>query len=81
MKRGKCIQMLLLFLLGLKNVFLQVQSDTAQNYTIYYSASGPGIDQDPKGLFYIERETGNIFATRAVDREQYPSFQVQAYVV
>ncbi|XP_055656828.1 desmocollin-1 [Falco peregrinus] len=54
----------------------QVQSDTAQNYTIYYSASGPGIDQDPKGLFYIERETGNIFATRAVDREQYPSFQI-----
>uniref|UniRef100_A0A672TXF1 Cadherin domain-containing protein n=1 Tax=Strigops habroptila TaxID=2489341 RepID=A0A672TXF1_STRHB len=53
-----------------------VQSDTAQNYTIYYSASGPGIDQDPKGLFYIERETGNIFATRAVDREQYPSFQI-----
>ncbi|KFV98107.1 Desmocollin-2, partial [Eurypyga helias] len=54
----------------------QIQSDTAQNYTIYYSASGPGIDQDPKGLFYIERETGNIFATRAVDREQYPSFQI-----
>ncbi|OXB81687.1 UNVERIFIED_CONTAM: hypothetical protein H355_008936 [Colinus virginianus] len=54
----------------------KVQSDTAQNYTIYYSASGPGIDQDPKGLFYIERETGNIFATRAVDREQYPSFQI-----
>ncbi|XP_010134592.1 PREDICTED: desmocollin-2-like, partial [Buceros rhinoceros silvestris] len=54
----------------------QVQSDTAQNYTIYYSASGPGIDQDPKGLFYIERETGNIFATRAIDREQYPSFQI-----
>uniref|UniRef100_A0A8D0EIG7 Cadherin domain-containing protein n=1 Tax=Strix occidentalis caurina TaxID=311401 RepID=A0A8D0EIG7_STROC len=51
-------------------------SHTAQNYTIYYSASGPGIDQDPKGLFYIERETGNIFATRAVDREQYPSFQI-----
>ncbi|KFW89374.1 Desmocollin-1, partial [Phalacrocorax carbo] len=54
----------------------QVQSDTAQNYTIYYSASGPGIDQDPKGFFYIEKETGNIFATRAVDREQYPSFQI-----
>ncbi|XP_068788528.1 desmocollin-1 isoform X1 [Struthio camelus] len=54
----------------------QVQSDTAQNYTIYYSAHGPGIDQDPKGLFYIERETGNIFATRAVDREQYASFQI-----
>uniref|UniRef100_A0A8B9G0U2 Cadherin domain-containing protein n=1 Tax=Amazona collaria TaxID=241587 RepID=A0A8B9G0U2_9PSIT len=64
------------FLLFPPFLFSFVQSDTAQNYTIYYSASGPGIDQDPKGLFYIERETGNIFATRAVDREQYPSFQI-----
>ncbi|XP_067402367.1 desmocollin-2-like isoform X2 [Emydura macquarii macquarii] len=54
----------------------QVQSDTAQNYNIHYSASGPGIDRDPKGLFYIERETGNIFATGPVDREQYPSFKI-----
>uniref|UniRef100_A0A8C8RQD7 Cadherin domain-containing protein n=1 Tax=Pelusios castaneus TaxID=367368 RepID=A0A8C8RQD7_9SAUR len=57
----------------------QVQSDTAQNYTIYYSASGPGIDEDPKGLFYIERDTGNIFATGPVDREQYPSFKIICY--
>ncbi|XP_005280051.2 desmocollin-1 isoform X1 [Chrysemys picta bellii] len=57
----------------------QVQSDTAQNYVIHYTAAGPGIDQDPKGLFYIERETGNIFATGPVDREQYPSFQIICY--
>ncbi|KAM9165566.1 desmocollin-1 isoform 2-T2 [Pangshura tecta] len=54
----------------------QVQSDTAQNYTIYYSATGPGIDRDPKGLFYVERETGNVFATGPVDREQYPEFKI-----
>ncbi|KAG6933657.1 desmocollin-1 [Chelydra serpentina] len=57
----------------------QVQSDTAQNYAIYYSASGPGFDRDPKGLFYIERETGNIFATGPVDREQYPKFEIVCY--
>lgn len=79
MKRGEnVLEWCCCFSLGLKMSSLQVQSDTAQNYTIYYSASGPGIDQDPKGLFYIERETGNIFATRPIDREQYPSFQVQA---
>uniref|UniRef100_A0A8C4W8C8 Cadherin domain-containing protein n=1 Tax=Gopherus evgoodei TaxID=1825980 RepID=A0A8C4W8C8_9SAUR len=54
----------------------QVQSDTAQNYTIYYSATGPGIDRDPKNLFYVERETGNVFATGPVDREQYPEFKI-----
>ncbi|TFK12310.1 SKI/DACH domain-containing protein 1 [Platysternon megacephalum] len=57
----------------------QVQSDTAQNYTIYYSATGPGIDRDPKGLFYVERETGNVFATGPVDREQYPEFKIIFY--
>ncbi|KYO26182.1 desmocollin-2 isoform A [Alligator mississippiensis] len=57
----------------------QIQSDTAQYHKIYYSASGPGINEEPKGLFYIERETGNIFVTRAVDREQYPSFQIICY--
>ncbi|XP_074843349.1 desmocollin-2-like isoform X2 [Carettochelys insculpta] len=57
----------------------QVQSDTAQHYTIYYSASGPGIDKDPKGLFYIEKETGNIFVTRPIDRETHPSFTIVCY--
>nr|XP_006127264.1 desmocollin-1 isoform X1 [Pelodiscus sinensis] len=54
----------------------QVQSDTAQHYTIYYSATGPGIDKEPVGLFYVEKETGNIFATGPVDREEYPMFKI-----
>lgn len=54
----------------------QIQSDTAQNYTIYYSISGPGVDKEPLNLFYVERDTGNLFCTRPVDREKYPSFEV-----
>uniref|UniRef100_A0A8C2RBX6 Cadherin domain-containing protein n=1 Tax=Capra hircus TaxID=9925 RepID=A0A8C2RBX6_CAPHI len=63
--------------LGPFPLFLQqIQSDTAQNYTIYYSISGPGVDKEPRNLFYVERDTGNLFCTRAVDRETYPSFEV-----
>ncbi|XP_019382132.1 PREDICTED: desmocollin-1-like isoform X1 [Gavialis gangeticus] len=57
----------------------QIQSDKAQYHKIYYSARGAGVNEEPKGLFYVEAETGNIFVTRAIDREQYPSFQIICY--
>ncbi|XP_059974242.1 desmocollin-2 isoform X1 [Mesoplodon densirostris] len=66
--------------LGPFPLFLQqIQSDTAQNYTIYYSISGPGVDKEPLNLFYVERDTGKLFCTRAVDREKYPSFELVAF--
>ncbi|XP_007455217.1 PREDICTED: desmocollin-2 isoform X2 [Lipotes vexillifer] len=66
--------------LGPFPLFLQqIQSDTAQNYTIYYSISGPGVDKEPQNLFYVERDTGNLFCTRPVDREKYPSFELVAF--
>uniref|UniRef100_A0A4X2JZB9 Cadherin domain-containing protein n=1 Tax=Vombatus ursinus TaxID=29139 RepID=A0A4X2JZB9_VOMUR len=57
----------------------QVQSDSAQNYTVYYSIRGPGVDQEPLNLFYIERDTGNLFVTRPVDREKCASYEIIAY--
>lgn len=66
--------------LGPFPLFLQqVQSDTAQNYTIYYSIRGPGVDQEPMNLFYVERDTGNLYCTGPVDREQYESFELVAF--
>ncbi|XP_019488220.1 PREDICTED: desmocollin-3-like, partial [Hipposideros armiger] len=53
-----------------------VQSDAAQNYTVFYSISGRGVDQEPLNLFFIEKDTGNLFCTRAVDREEYDVFDV-----
>uniref|UniRef100_A0A8D0WWQ5 Desmocollin 2 n=1 Tax=Sus scrofa TaxID=9823 RepID=A0A8D0WWQ5_PIG len=66
--------------LGPFPLFLQqIQSDTAQNYTIYYSIRGPGVDKEPLNLFYVERDTGNLFCTRPVDREEYESFELVAF--
>lgn len=66
--------------LGPFPLFLQqIQSDTAQNYTIFYSIRGPGVDREPINLFYVERDTGNLFCTRPVDREQYESFELIAF--
>ncbi|XP_063307518.1 desmocollin-3-like [Pelobates fuscus] len=57
----------------------QIQSDTQVNYTIYYSISGAGVDQPPVGLFYVEEKTGNIFVTRAVNREEIPLYTLMCY--
>ncbi|EGW14255.1 Desmocollin-1 [Cricetulus griseus] len=52
----------------------KIQSDAAQNYTIFYSIGGPGVDKEPFNLFYIEKDTGDIYCTRSIDREQYDQF-------
>ncbi|XP_042119991.2 desmocollin-1 isoform X2 [Peromyscus maniculatus bairdii] len=57
----------------------QIQSDAAQNYTIFYSISGPGVDKEPFNLFFIEKDTGDIYCTRSIDREQYDQFLVYGY--
>ncbi|XP_032458572.1 desmocollin-3 isoform X3 [Phocoena sinus] len=66
--------------LGPFPLFLQqVQSDAAQNYTVFYSISGRGVDQEPLNLFFIERDTGNLYCTRPVDREEYDVFDLIAH--
>uniref|UniRef100_A0A8D0C6F7 Cadherin domain-containing protein n=1 Tax=Salvator merianae TaxID=96440 RepID=A0A8D0C6F7_SALMN len=57
----------------------QLSSDTAQNFDIRYSISGPGADKPPLNVFYIEEETGNLFVTCPIDRETYPEFQLICY--
>ncbi|XP_060029640.1 desmocollin-1 isoform X2 [Erinaceus europaeus] len=57
----------------------QVQSDAAQNYTIFYSISGPGVDKEPFNLFFIDKDTGDIFCTRSIDREKHDQFPLYAY--
>ncbi|XP_077208653.1 desmocollin-1 isoform X2 [Paroedura picta] len=57
----------------------QLSSDTAQKYNITYSISGPGVDQPPLNFFYIERETGNLFVTCPIDREEYAEFKIICY--
>lgn len=38
------------------------------------------MDREPMSLFYVERDTGNLYCTRPVDREEYESFEVKSEV-
>ncbi|RXN15355.1 desmocollin-2-like isoform X1 [Labeo rohita] len=57
-----------------------IASDSSVNYTVYYKISGQGVDKDPVGLFILNKQTGMLSVTRAVDREQYPQFNFKAQV-
>ncbi|KAJ6662139.1 hypothetical protein lerEdw1_012604 [Lerista edwardsae] len=57
----------------------QLVSDTSERYNITYSISGPGVDRPPLNYFYIEKETGNLFVTRPIDREEYEQFEIICY--
>ncbi|XP_039470186.1 cadherin-13 isoform X2 [Oreochromis aureus] len=42
-----------------------------------FRMTGPGADQDPKGLFTIDMNSGTVSVSRSVDREASDSYQLE----
>lgn len=58
----------------------QIRSDK-ENYTkIIYELSGPGVDQSPRGIFSVIRDTGLVKIHSILDREEIPSYNVRAFM-
>ncbi|XP_013995698.1 desmocollin-2 [Salmo salar] len=57
-----------------------VASDSSVAYNVYYTLSGPGVTEDPEGVFSVVKETGMLKVHKAVDREITPQFIFQARV-
>lgn len=45
-----------------------------------FRLTGPGADRDPKGLFTIDIDTGDVSVSRSLDREAIDSYQVSMCV-
>ncbi|XP_028263750.1 cadherin-13 [Parambassis ranga] len=43
----------------------------------FFRLTGPGADQDPKGLFTIDIDTGDVSVRRSLDREAIDSYQLE----
>ncbi|KAM3921537.1 cadherin-like protein 26 [Leptodactylus fuscus] len=42
---------------------------------LIYKLQGRGVDEDPKGLFHIDEDTGSIYVHQKIDYEKTPLFQ------
>ncbi|XP_006003885.1 cadherin-15 [Latimeria chalumnae] len=62
-------------------LLVQIRSDKQELGKILYSIKGPGVDEDPVGVFSINRTTGHVFLNTMLDREKNSKFNIMAYAV
>ncbi|RXN08076.1 cadherin-15-like protein [Labeo rohita] len=60
---------------------VQIKSDKIFTGEVIYMLEGPGVDQDPKGLFEIDEKTGWIKSKMPLDREKHKSFKLKAFAL
>ncbi|XP_018613055.2 desmocollin-3-like [Scleropages formosus] len=53
-----------------------IGSDSSVNHSVYYIISGPGVTQEPLGLFSLDTNTALLRVHRPVDREQISQFKL-----
>ncbi|XP_053470312.1 desmocollin 2-like protein [Ictalurus furcatus] len=56
-----------------------IASDSSANYSVYYVIKGPGVTDNPVGLFSVVAQNGMLKVHSTIDREQYPKFVFTAY--
>lgn len=57
---------------------LQIRSDKEGSQEIFYSLTGPGVDQDPKGRFSVNQNNGFVKVHSILDREEIAQYHVRA---
>lgn len=57
-------------------LFLTLQVNVSDDTKVEYQISGMGVDEEPKGVLRINRDTGELFVVKKVDREKHQSLKV-----
>ncbi|XP_050958010.1 cadherin-4-like [Labeo rohita] len=58
---------------------VQIKSDFALETQMEYRITGEGADQDPKGIFTVDRLSGDLYVTQPLDREKKASYRITAH--
>ncbi|XP_043937769.1 cadherin-15 [Protopterus annectens] len=60
---------------------VQVKSDKQTPGSVLYSIKGPGVDEEPYGVFSIDQYNGNVSVNAVLDREKHEKFKLKVYAV
>uniref|UniRef100_A0A8C9PCL2 Cadherin 15 n=1 Tax=Spermophilus dauricus TaxID=99837 RepID=A0A8C9PCL2_SPEDA len=60
---------------------VQIKSDKQQLGSVIYSIQGPGVDEEPRGIFSIDKFTGRVFLNAMLDREETDRFRLRAFAL
>ncbi|KAM5262620.1 cadherin-15 [Ctenodactylus gundi] len=62
-------------------LLVQIKSDKQRLGSVIYSIQGPGVDEEPRGLFSIDKFTGQVFLQAELDRERTDRFRLRAFAL
>ncbi|EFB25352.1 hypothetical protein PANDA_021458, partial [Ailuropoda melanoleuca] len=60
---------------------VQIKSDKQPLGSVIYSIQGPGVDEEPRGVFSIDKFTGKVFLNAMLDREKTDRFRLRAFAL
>nr|XP_004666012.2 cadherin-15 [Jaculus jaculus] len=60
---------------------VQIKSDKQQLGSVIYSIQGPGVDEEPRDVFSIDKFTGRVFLNAMLDREKTDRFRLKAFAL
>ncbi|XP_025898186.1 cadherin-15 [Nothoprocta perdicaria] len=60
------------------HLLVQIKSDKQQPGGVVYSIKGPGVDEEPVGIFSIDKFSGKVFLNATLDREQNDRYRLKA---
>ncbi|KAM4614167.1 cadherin-15 [Discoglossus pictus] len=62
-------------------LLVQIKSDKQRLGSVIYSIKGSGVDEEPKGIFTINKSTGAVYLNAVLDREKTERFKLRAFAV
>ncbi|XP_062817759.1 cadherin-15 [Anolis carolinensis] len=65
----------------LPHLLVQIKSDKQQPGGVIYSIKGPGVDEEPKDIFSIEKLSGKVYLNTMLDREKNNRFRLKAFAL
>ncbi|XP_062997204.1 cadherin-15 [Elgaria multicarinata webbii] len=60
---------------------VQIKSDQQRPGGVIYSIKGPGVDEEPKDIFSIDKLTGKVYLNTMLDREKNERFRLKAFAL